>query len=329
MRASRLLTILITLQLRGRTTAQSLAEQLEVSKRTIYRDIDELSAAGIPIYADRGRSGGIALIDGFRTELTGLTRGETEAILLAGVPAAAADLGLAGEASAARIKLLASVPRGSADGARPIADRFYLDPLDWYRHPRPPEFLQIAARCVWENRRLAIEYSSWKRVSRSVIEPLGLILKAGHWYLLAAGNKPRAYRLENIRKARATDQIFERPERFDLESAWRHNVQSFEASLPKLHATLRVGPSAQDRLQRLGDGIANPLRSALPDGSGWRQAEVQIESIDHAAGLLLGFANEIEVVAPLALRDAILQRAASVIRLYDGVAFSALACPDL
>lgn len=316
MRAARLLTILITLQLRGRATAQALADQLEVSKRTIYRDVDELSAAGVPIYADRGRGGGLALLDGFRTELTGLTQSETEALLLAGVPAAAADLGLAGEASAARIKLLAAIPADTAESARRIADRFHLDPIDWYRNPRRPEHLQTAARCVWEGRRLEMLYASWQRTRRTTIEPLGLILKGGVWYLLAgAGGKQRTYRLDGIREAQALER-FERPAGFDLAAAWRRAVTAFEAGLARHPVVLRVAPSALDRLYRLGDAIAEPLRGAAPDPAGWRQAEVAIESVDYAAGLLLGFGDAIEVVRPQGLRDEIARRAGAVVAMY-------------
>lgn len=321
MRAARLLTIMITLQLRGRTTAQVLADKLEVSKRTIYRDIDELSAAGVPIYADRGRGGGLALLDGFRTELTGLTRGETEALILAGLPAAATDLGLASEASAARIKLLASVPKDMTESARRIADRFHLDPLDWYRNPRQPKHLKTVAQCVWENRRLNILYVSWKGTRRSTIEPLGLVLKAGHWYLLAAGRRaPRTYKLESISEAYASDETFDRPTQFDLAAEWQNNVTAFEAGLVRHTATLRVAETASDRLYRLGDVIALPLQSAPLDDRGWRQADVGIESVDHAAGLILGFGDEIEVVSPAALRDEVRRRAAAVAVLYARLA---------
>ena len=317
MRASRLLTILITLQLRGRVTAQALADQLEVSKRTIYRDIDELSAAGVPVYADRGPAGGFALLDGFRTELTGLTQSETEALLLAGVPAAAADLGLSAPASAARLKLLAAMPAASRDGAGRVAERFHLDPLDWYRRSRPPEHLLTVARAVWEDRRLAITYASWTRVSRSTVDPLGLVLKAGRWYLVArAGGKDRIYRLDQLRDADALDARFARPERFDLAAAWAESVERFEAGLRRATATIRAAPTSLDRIERLGADIAEPLLAASPDARGWREASVPIESIAHAAGLLLGFADEIEVLAPAELRAELARRAARVAALY-------------
>ncbi|MET4685258.1 helix-turn-helix transcriptional regulator [Brevundimonas faecalis] len=317
MRASRLLTILMTLQLQGRTTAQALADRLEVSRRTIYRDLDELSAAGVPIYADRGRAGGVALLDGFRTELTGLTIGETEALLLAGVPAAAADLGFAGEASAARIKLLAALPRDTATAARRVADRFHLDPLDWYRRPVTPDHLQTVSKCVWQDRRLEIHYQSWRRRGWTRIDPLGLVLKAGRWYLMArAGLKIRAYRLENLIEARPLDETFERPEPFDLASAWRISVQTFEAERLRLPAVLRAAPSAFDRLSHIDQAMAEALLTAPVEADGRRRAQVMIESIERAADLLIGFADEIEVVAPEDLREALRRRARTILQMY-------------
>ncbi|MCK7594663.1 helix-turn-helix transcriptional regulator [Pseudomarimonas salicorniae] len=317
MRASRLLTVLMTLQLRGRCTARALAEELGVSLRTVYRDIDELSAAGVPVYSERGRNGGVALLGDFRTELTGLTQGESEALLLAGIPAAAADLGLAGQASSARLKLLAAMPSSSAPAAQRMAERFHLDPLDWYRHPVVPAHLQVVAGCVWENRCLLLDYDSWTRRSQAQVEPLGLVLKAGRWYLVAQSRgRRRIYRLDSIRSAQAAAEHFSRPKNFNLADVWQGQVEAFEASLRRLPVTLRVAPSSHDRLDRLGDRIAQAIRCAAPGADGWRRVEVDMESVEHAAGLLLGFADEIEVLAPRVLREEMLCRAARIEALY-------------
>jgi predicted DNA-binding transcriptional regulator YafY len=307
----------MTLQLRGRTTAQALADRLEVSKRTIYRDIDELSAAGVGIYADRGRGGGIALLDNFRTELTGLTSGETEALLLAGLPAVAADLGLAGEASSARIKMLASLPRGTAVAADRVADRFHLDPADWYRHPVAPLHLQTVARCVWEDQRLEVHYQSWKRSAWATLNPLGVVLKAGRWYMVAESRgQVRIYRLDKILEARPTQETFSRPNGFEVGAAWHDLVARFEQDLQRRPAVLLVSPSADDRLHHLGDVIAHAILAAPIEPDGRRRAQVMIEEIDQAAGMLLGFGDEIEVVEPAELRKAVIRRAVAVTTLY-------------
>ena len=316
MRASRLLSILLTLQLRGRVTARELAERFEVSKRTIYRDVDELSAAGVPIYADRGVGGGFALIGGFRTELTGLTDAETEALLLAGLPAAAADLGLAEAASLGRLKLLSALPGPASDLARRVAERFHLDPVDWYRRTSPPPHLRAIAAAVWDARRVRVRYESWTKTAWRVLEPLGLVLKAGEWYLLArASGRTGIYKVAAILAAEQLAEGFARPE-IDIARRWTDHVRRFEQSLRTAPATLRVAPRALSRLDRLGADMAEPLRAADPDPDGFRQAEVPIESIAHAAALLLGFADDIEVLGPQELRAELRQRAERVATLY-------------
>ncbi len=317
MRASRLLTILITLQLRGHVSARALAEQLEVSKRTIYRDIDELSAAGVPVQADRGSQGGFALIGGFRTELTGLTDAETEALLLAGVPAAAADLGLAAPASAARLKLLESLPPSGRKAAQRVAERFHVDLVDWHQRVHPPPHLQTIARAVWRQRRLILHYESWTRTSQADVEPLGLVLKAGRWYLLAAvKERVRIYRLDKVLDVTALDVTFTRPPSFDIGKAWKANVARFEAGLQQGSATLRMQASSIPRLGSISAAMAEPLLDASSDAQGWREARVPIESIRYAASLLLGFADQVEVVEPNELRVEIARRAARVLALY-------------
>ena len=318
MRASRLLSILITLQLRGRVTARDLAAKFEVSLRTIYRDIDELSAAGVPVYADRGPGGGFQLLDGYRTHLTGLTAEEAEAMLLMGLPGAASDLGLAAPAAGARLKLLAALPAASGAGALRVAERFHLDPVGWYRRPPPPApHLTEAARAVWEARRVELRYESWSATVGRKLDPLGLVQKAGAWYLLArSGQSVRTYRLAKVLDLRVLDETFDRPADFDLAGHWRANVARFEAELRRESATLSVAPTVLSRLDRLGADISEAVLAATPDETGRRQAIVPIESATQAARLLLEFGDKIEVLAPPALRRELAALAASVSRLY-------------
>lgn len=318
MRASRLLSILITLQLRGQATAASLAERFEVSLRTIYRDVDALSAAGIPVYADRGPGGGFKLLDGYRTQLTGFTDAEAEGLLFSALPGAAAELGLGQAASAARLKLLAALPAAAGAGALRIADRFHLDPVDWYQRIATPERLGAVAQGVWTGRRLRMRYESWEKVAERLVDPLGLVLKAGIWYLVArARNRTATYRISNIQSAELIDQAVERPSGFDLARTWREHVGRFEASLRRGSATLLVADAAMCRIGRLGADMAEAIRAA-PLSHGRRRATVPIEGIAHAAGLLLAFAEEIEVVEPEALRRELATRAAKIVSLYAG-----------
>ncbi len=317
MRASRLLTILLTLQLRGRSTAQALADRLEVSRRTIYRDVDELTAAGVPIYAERGSSGGFMLLDGFRTGLTALTSDESEALMLAGVPAAAADLGLGGQAGSAWLKLLSALPDAGREGADRMSSRFHLDVVDWYRRRATPGSLRTVAAGVWADRMVEFRYESWRRTSRVVVDPLGLVLKAGCWYLVArTRGRLGTYRLDKIFEAQVLEDGFDRPAGFVLAEAWRDSVASFERSLRRQEATIRVSPTCLDRLDRLGADIAERVLAAEPDDAGLLTASVPIEGIGYAAGLLLGLGDEVEVLEPSELRSEIARLAAGVVRLY-------------
>jgi predicted DNA-binding transcriptional regulator YafY len=320
MRASRLLSIMITLQVRGRVTAQELARRFEVSLRTIYRDVDELSAAGVPVQAERGPGGGFELSAGYRTQLTGLTAAEGEALWLLGIPGTASQLGLREPAAAAQMKLLAAVPAATAAGALRVAERFHLDPLDWYRRAPPPPHLALVAQAVWEGRSVRIRYESWTATTQRRIDPLGLVQKAGAWYVVAgSADKLRTYRVSNILDVQLLDSLVERPAGFDLAQHWRASVERFETGLRRETATIRMAASALSRSDRLGADIAEALLAAEPDRRGRRCAKVPIESIGHAAALLLGFGAEVEVLEPSGLRRALARRAAKVVRLYAPV----------
>jgi len=319
MRAGRLLSMLILLQLRGRLTADVLAAEFEVSLRTIYRDIDHLSAAGIPVYADRGPGGGFRLLDGYRTKLTGLTAPEAEALALAGLPGPAADLGLGEALGAARLKLRAAMPAGMRDGAGRIGERFHLDPANWYRRAAAPRHLTAIAQAVWGERRLRMRYESWATTVRRTVDPLGIVMKAGEWYLVArVGGGYRTYRIAKVLDLETLEDSFQRPANFDLSAHWRQDLKRFEDSLRRDEAVLRVSAAALSRIERLGTDIAEPVIAAISDAKGWRQAAVPIEGIEQAAAMLLGFGAEIEVVSPTALRRQLADRARQVLALYEG-----------
>ena len=175
MRASRLLTIMMLLQTRGRMSAEALSEELDVSVRTVYRDIDQLSAAGVPVYADVGRNGGFALLDGWRTRLTGLTPSEAQAMFLAGLPGPARELGLGDNMQQAELKLLAALPPDWQAEAKRMSSRFHLDPGGWFQPGYIHQHLKAVADAVWSETRISIRYESWTRVSDRDIDPLGLV----------------------------------------------------------------------------------------------------------------------------------------------------------
>jgi predicted DNA-binding transcriptional regulator YafY len=320
MRASRLLSLLMLLQTRGRLSAQVLAEALEVSVRTIHRDVDELSASGVPIWADRGRLGGFQLQPGWRTKVDGLTAPEAQAMFLGGLPGPASELGLGEAMASAQLKLLAALPDGWREDARRVSARFHLDPIDWYRGPSASDHLPAIAQAVWGERRIAMRYESWKgEVSRRV-DPLGLVLKAGIWYLAAqVGMGVRTYRLSNILDLEVTDEAFERPADFDLAAWWLAATKRFEKELVTDTAQLRVSASGLRALRDLGAAVSSAAEASAsePDESGWRRVTIPIESIAHAAAQVLRLGAQAEVLKPAALRREVVERVAAVAALYS------------
>jgi len=306
MRASRLLSILLLLQTRGRMSAQALADEFEVSVRTIYRDVDDLSSAGVPVYAERGRAGGFQLLDGYRTRLTGMTQQEVEALMLSGLPGPAAELGLGQAMAAAQLKLVAALPSERRGEAGRIAARFHLDPMGWYQHAERADLVPILANAVWKELRIRVRYESWKDTVDRELEPLGLAMKGGVWYLVArAGGKARTYRVSNIHTLDVTAQRFMRPPRFDLASYWSEWAKEFEARLYRDTAVVRFSPTGMKRLQWLTPAVAVSVKRTArkPDKSGWVRAEIPIESVNHAAGELLKLGAEVQAIAPVALRE--------------------------
>jgi predicted DNA-binding transcriptional regulator YafY len=315
MRASRLLSILMLLQLRERLTAEALAAEFEVSVRTIYRDIDKLAEAGVPVYADRGPGGGFRLIDGYRTRLTGLAADEIEALFMIGLPGPAAALGMGPAASNAGRKMLASLPRSSGDMAGRIGARFHLDPVEWYRDDQPLQQLPAIARAVLDQTVLAMTYDSWRGVRERVVEPFGLVLKAGAWYLVARSDGvARIYKVANILQHEVRDTHFERPADFDLAAWWSAETARFEAGLRTGSAQLRATATGLKRLSQLGAFAQRAVKTAAPaDDEGWSCLSLPIETIDHAALTLLGIGPEIVVLAPDALRLRLRDLAADIV----------------
>ena len=319
MRSSRLLSILMLLQTRGRLTAETLAEEFEVSVRTIYRDIDALSLSGAPVYADRGPGGGFALLDGYRTRLTGLTDAEAETLFLGGLAGPAAQLGLSEAMGVAQLKLLAALPAERQAAAERISSRFHLDPVGWYRDAEEAARLPALAQAVWTCRRITVRYDSWKGVVERTLSPLGLILKGGTWYLaaLAGGAEPRVYRVSNIQALTVGDETFERLADFDLEAFWTASTQRFEAEIFTGEARLRITRAGLKRLSYLGATQARIAAEALAtlDGDSY-EVVVPIESIDHAAADFLRLGVEAQVLEPPALRERLRRTATELAALY-------------
>lgn len=307
MRSSRLLSILILLQLRGRLTADALAEEFEVSVRTIYRDMDALSAAGVPLYGDKGPGGGFQLLDGYRTRLTGLDKAEIDALLLAGLPGPAQALGMGDAAGRARNKLLASLPEDLAGKAGRVGERLHLDLSGWYRAANPPPVLSIISVAVFADRRVTFTYESWTQTRDWAVDPLGLVIKNGDWYLVAqAGARQLTFKVSEMSNVQAADSRFERSATFNLACWWSESQARFEADLRPLTARLRASAIGLNRIAALGTFGENAVANAgPPDAKGWRALDLPVETGDHSALALLGCGPEVEVLEPQMLRDRI------------------------
>ncbi|MEQ1900963.1 MAG: WYL domain-containing protein [Devosia sp.] len=319
MRASRLLSIMMLLQTRGRMSAESLAEELEVSIRTIYRDVDQLSAAGVPIYADIGRNGGFALLDGWRTRLTGLTAPEARALFLSGLPGPAGELGLGDEVQAAELKLLAALPADWRDEARRMSSRFHLDPKGWFASGHKPEFLKLVADAVWGERRLQIRYDSWTRVSDRRIDPLGLVLKGGIWYVVAQTDSGlRTYRLSQMLSLADTGVRFERRKDFDLPAYWQTSTAQFEREIYVATARVRATRIGISRLRDISPAVREAVDGARPepDSTGWATLDVPIEEEVWATREMTRIGAEIEVLEPPTLRARMTAIAAQLASYY-------------
>lgn len=236
------MSLLLLLQTRGQLTAAEISERMEVSIRTVHRDVASLAAAGVPVEAVRGPAGGYRLAGGYRTRLTGLTADEAEALFAAGMPGPAAELGLGHELAAARLKLLAALPSELQERASRAARLFHLDTRGWFRaEDRVPHLPELSA-AVWRGCRVRMRYREGQKTVRRTVEPLGLVLKGGAWYLVAHRSAGmRVYRVSRVASVRALDEEFERPTGFDLGAFWEEWSHSFEESLPRVEVVVRSG----------------------------------------------------------------------------------------
>ncbi|MEV7346966.1 WYL domain-containing protein [Streptomyces sp. NPDC093544] len=322
MRAARLIKMVLLLQSRPSMTAAELARELEVSERTVTRDAQALSEAGVPVYADRGRTGGYRLVGGYRTRLTGLARGEAEALFLSGVPGALREMGLEDAASAARLKVSAALLPSLRDASRTAAQRFHLDAPAWFSEPKAPELLPAVADAVWDDRRITARYRRGVAEAERELEPYGLVLKAGVWYLCArvpeAGTF-RVYRIDRFTAVDGPEDRFSRDEDFDLPGFWTERAEEFARSILRAEVVVRLSPVGVRRLPYVVDPTS--VREALsaggtPDDSGWVTLTLGVESEEVAHTQLMGLGPEVEILSPAALRDRFAGDAARLAALY-------------
>jgi predicted DNA-binding transcriptional regulator YafY len=307
MRAERLVALLFTLYSKRSATVAELAKAMDVSERTMHRDIAALRDTGVPLWTEPGRHGGVRLVDGWRTHLDGLTSREAVAMFAMGVPQALAELGLGTAMSAAHAKLFATLPPVLREQAQALAQRFHLDAPGWFRRADDAEHLAAIAKAVWEQRRIEITYGRQGKTVRRTLQPLGIVLKAGVWYLIAeVDGDLRTYRVARIDAVDETDQRFERPPDFDLVAWWQRSSAQFERSLWTVSAQIRLSPAGVRALPSVLDtaGVQALERAGPPAEDGWTDVTVELEEPHIAAVQLIPLGDEVEVVAPPAVKAA-------------------------
>ena len=321
MRADRLLSIMMLLQARGRMTAQELAGQLEVSVRTIYRDLDALSVAGVPVYAERGPGGGCALLDSYRTTLTGLTQDEMRALFMLSIPAPLAELGVDQELKAALLKLSAALPATRRGVEERVRQRIHLDSVGWFEAREPVPHLRTIQQALWQDRKLKIVYQlRFDARAGWTVEPYGLVAKANVWHLVCRRRGAiHVYRVSRVLDASLLEDGCERPAGFDLAAFWQDWCAAAEENRPTYPVTVRVLPEFVRWLPYFfgetmgeGDALTEP-----PDAEGPVTATLQFESLEDARGRILACGRGVEVLAPIALRHSVLDHALQTASLYS------------
>jgi predicted DNA-binding transcriptional regulator YafY len=325
-RADRLVSLALLLQSRGRMSARDLASELEVSVRTVYRDLAALSAAGVPVVAEPGPGGGCRLLEGYRFPLRGLSAAETEALLMLGVPAAVAELGLADALAAAQRKIRVAGGSGRAAGggrAEPVL--VHLDLPRWFHGQEDAPCLRTLADAVRTRRQLRLGYQRGDGSGETtrVVCPLGLVNKAGVWYLVASGAgadpaAPAVFRAGRVTSARLLAGSFDRPDDFDLAACWERWSASFAATRPKVAVRVRASAAAAEAFPEVfGDLGKHVIAMAVLDEDGRREVTLTFEHEAAAVHRLAGFGGQVEVLSPTAVRERLVATARQLLERYQ------------
>jgi predicted DNA-binding transcriptional regulator YafY len=322
-RADRLVSLVLLLQARGRLPAHALAAELEVSVRTVYRDIAALNTAGVPVVTESGPNGGCWLLHGYRFPLRGLSADEASALLMLGVPAAVAELGLADALAAAQRKISVTSGDGSGSGS-PGSALVHLDMPRWFHGAEHVPHLPALASAVRERRQLRLGYRRGddQPETTRVVSPLGLVNKAGIWYLVASGAErdgaPAVFRVGRVTSARALADSFARPSGFDLAVFWAGWSAAFLGGLPKVEVRVRASPGALAAFPEVFGEVARQVLDAAgpPDGLGFREVTLAFEHETAAVQRLAGFGGQVEVLSPASVRTRLVATARDLLDRY-------------
>jgi len=302
-------------------TACDLAKKLEVSERTIYRDVNALSIAGVPIYGESGHGGGIALVENYRTNLTGLNQDELRALFMLGSLTPLADLGVSEELQGALLKLSASLPQDRRQDEDRIRQCFYFDSTWWSQREERVPHLQVVQQAIWQDRKLQISYRTpFSLEIKHIVSPYGLVAKAGKWYLVFARNENiNVQKISEFIDVQISEETFERPGDFNLAEYWNNWCIEYEKVLSFFTTTVRVAPNFISILPRyFGTLIHDKIAQAgQPDSEGWITLNLSFESFEAARERILGFGRGMEVLKPIALRRSVLDYAEQITNLYS------------
>lgn len=322
MRGDRLISILLLLQSHGQMTAKELSEKLEVSERTIYRDMEALSGTGIPVLALRGKNGGWSLLEGYRTNLTGLKESEIRALFVSPSTQLLEDLGLARTSEEVRNKLIASLPSIYRENAKDVWNRIHVDTSTWRQRTEKIGTFEVLKNAIWEENKLKIKYQRADGTTNErIVNPLGLVAKGSRWYFIASKDQDeiRTYRASRITYAEPISEIFERPKEFDLVEYWKSSTKAFLENLPKYEVWVEVAPVILPRLQ-FTDRFVQIVEVEKNNQEGWIPVKLSFDTEDEAKGYILGFADQIKIMKPKELHEKILTMAEAAVSFYKHVA---------
>jgi predicted DNA-binding transcriptional regulator YafY len=314
MRADRLVSLILMLQTRGRQTAESLAAELEVSRRTILRDVDALSIAGIPIMAEGGHGGGVWLDEAYRTSLTGLLEHEASALAIQNNTDLLAEIGLGEAAERGLLKIKAAFPDRYLSTVKHIQQRIYIDPLWWWHDSPAPDIWTDLQTAVYTDRCVTVIYENYDGASiERQLEPYSLVSKSNYWYLVAKRQgEMRTYRVSRIRALSLLDESFERDTHFDLVPYWESRLAEFAASFSEYQCVLRVHPDRINWLKTLTAGRYTILGEGEDDDA-WLRLQFHIDSEVMATMLVFGAGNQVEILEPESLRQTVIAQAEAVL----------------
>ncbi|WP_368901639.1 helix-turn-helix transcriptional regulator [Oceanobacillus oncorhynchi] len=318
MRGDRFISILLLLQSQGRMTAKELSEKLEVSERTIYRDMEVLSGSGIPVFADRGQNGGWSLVDGYQTDLTGLKESEIRALFVPAAPQLLDDLGLTRTSEDARNKVIASLPAAYRESAKDIWSRIHIDTSSWRGTKEKIASFEVLKNAIWKNNKLNILYQRADgQTNHYIVQPLGLVAKGSSWYVIAAKENGdiRNYRASRIQSAVPSKETFERPVDFDIAAYWKNSKQAFIKALPTYEVWVNTSREMLPRLS-FSTYFARIIETASTDEKGWTRVKLAFDTKEEAKRFLLGFTDQMTVTEPVELHAEILRMAEAAVAHY-------------